>query len=228
MENEKNPEPAWLFQRNELDLLEQDFRAAWADALGAERPLTEVEEEVMAEVDQIDGAAHADLEVLFAEAGVEDDRCPVHGADCHGGEGDASIAEMLDATITHDPLSSRAFQLERAVADWCRTAAVPQPMYRDLFRLRINAPLFAAKIVFAAQEEAVGDALSIRVAIKELEVGVAYLRRATDALNVLMHGEALSQGIGSEWLREAEALLVQAQERQQRLQWFIRFRGNAL
>lgn len=228
MENEKNREPAWLFQRNELDLLEQDFRAAWADAAGAERPLTEVEEEVLTEVDAIDDAAHAELTVLFDAAGVDDDRCPVHGADCQSSEEDASIAEMLDATITRDPLSSRAFQLARSIADWCRTVVVPRPLYREHFRLRVNAPLFAAKIAFAAQEESVGDDLSTQVAMKELDVGMAYLRRVTESLEVLMKAEVMAQGSGSEWLREAEGIMAQAEGKRGRWELLMRFRGKTV
>ena len=202
----------WLFQRDELDLLEQEFESARRRALhGRHRVIRRV----LDEQEKTEAAAQDELERALEPFHL-DSSCPMHGEhDCTDHEEeDRSLDDMLQDGLSKDPLTVRAYRWLVFIREH-----LPRTSRESWHRLRIvmNAPLVLAKISFAADELELGDEPSKIIASKELELAGVYLTRVIESTEALAKNEGVSQAVAGHLLQEAAVLLPLVQKRRAKL-----------
>lgn len=212
--------PKWFFQLDELDVLEFAYQAV-ADARHPKKECRAMEDAVLKEQEVIEEQAEQALEAILGDAPLGGE-CPMHH---HHDDDDFSVDELLEmSAVGSNALAARAYRFFREVMAWAADAD-DGVCYQDLFRLKATAPLVPAKIAFASIELEHGDAASVLIAEKELDVAGIYLSQMIASCEMLRREEALNAQLAAAFLGEGEQLLAAVLAERDRLRARMKFPG---
>jgi len=211
-EHDHNHTLPWMFRRDEIDVLEEDFNELLRghDARARTRAYA-YEADVLDEQVKTEAATEAELakrmgpEWIAASAAAP---AAGSGAACahEDLEPGNALRDALVRDATRDPFYERTYAWAEAVFRWAGARYEDErARSRDLFRVYVNAYLVPAKIAFGQNEEAHEDAEAYEVAAREYELAATYLNRTRESLQALCAtGEAGADGEAMS--READAI----------------------
>jgi len=188
----------WLFHRDDLTLLEEDFDALFeSHELTQSKREKDMEESVLKEHLQTEERSESQLaERLGPEWIIE----------AFADELDDSEQEETSHSHLHvehaqiDPLYAEVIRWTKATVRWGRRQYFKKGnRSEDVYRILVNAHLVPMKISFALSEEHDAEKLSREIAAKEYELAAIYLERTLGSLRSLAlrleFGEELLQAI---------------------------------
>lgn len=201
-------QPAWFFFLDQLDLLERDYQALFehATATAEERA---IEEKILAAHVDAEKRMQDELEAILDDHHY-DDECPLHAHD------DLSVDELLRSSMGACPLSQRSYAFVHALGDWARAQTAAASCYEDVFRLRANGPVIAAKIALAQTEFMHRDRAALLIADKELAAAEHYLQEVLASIDSLGKGEVMTQAQMSYFAAEGEMILCALRSERER------------
>lgn len=205
----------WLFQRDELDLLEDELDEVFHLHEHSRDPVHHsMEEGVIDEQMRTEDAFERRLSDVLGPAAL----APEEHACEHCKDGFPDGVALRDLLVRdRDPLYARAYAWATKVFVWSQESYWKFGMRnRDMFRAHVNAYLVPVKIAFALAEEHRDDEHAARVAGMEYELAEAYLERTRDSLRSL-RAMGLVQDELPWMIDEANELAAQISERQSRL-----------
>ncbi len=182
--------PLWLFQRDEIDVLESELDAIWDRHMkGGSRSGTD-EETVLKEYADTEDWAETEL---VLRAGPADEPSCHHEEERQAAFEELPLLDYLRQGLQRDPLYVDAYAWARRVAERLQARPpeakdAPADAARHAFRARINALLVPVKISFAVSGEVHEGARARATARTDYELAGVYLKRAAQSLERL--GEA--------------------------------------
>lgn len=175
--------PLWLFQRDEVDVLESELDALW-DTYS--KPSKERTREAAVLKEYADTEDWAETELLLRLGPVADHGEPcTHEEDRRRAFEQVPLADYLRQSLQRDVLYAEALQWTRGVSELLATAEDP-----EAFRARMNALLVPVKIAFALMGEGHDGPVPKETARSDYELARTYLARAAESLTRLGHGSA--------------------------------------
>lgn len=213
-----SPLSKWFFSLDELDVLELTYQAL-IDSPHAEKKYRDMEEKILAEQEALEESSESALEKMLINTPMNEE-CPLHH---HRDDPNVSVDDLLQTSLVRDNvLAATAYHFFRLVNHWAsqRTA---MDCYEDFFRIKINAPLIPAKLAFAAVELEHGDAASVMIAEKELDVARVYVSQLLASCEAMRKEEQMLAKDAALFLIEGEALLASIVAERDRLRLLLAF-----
>lgn len=164
--------PLWLFQRDEIDVLETELDALWDRHMRHGKGTTE-EEAALKEYADTEEWAETDLLLRAGEPAP----CLHEEEQRHAFE-EMPVAEFLRHGAQRDPLYVRVYGWARRAADWSEGAPSA-----DAFRAQVNALLVPVKFAFAQAGEAHEGRAAREAALSDYALALQYLSRAAESLS---------------------------------------------
>ncbi len=175
--------PLWLFQRDEVDVIESELDALW-DAYS--KPSKERTREAAILKEYADTEDWAETELLLRLGPAEDQGEPCsHEEDRRRAFEQVPLVEYLRQGLQRDPLYVEALQWARGTTE----TLVAVEGY-EAFRARINALLVPVKLAFALMGETHEGPAAKETARSDYELARTYLARAAESLVRLGFGAA--------------------------------------
>lgn len=175
--------PLWLFQRDEVDVLESELDALW-DAYS--KPSKERTREAAILKEYADTEDWAETELLLRLGPAEEHGEPcAHEEDRRRAFEEQPLTEYLRLGLQRDPLYAEALQWARGTVEVLMGVEGP-----EAFRVRVNALLVPVKLAYALMGEGHEGAAARETARSDYELARTYLARAAESLVRLGHGAA--------------------------------------
>lgn len=172
--------PLWLFQRDEVDVLESELDALWDKYA---KPSKERSREAAVLKEYADTEDWAETELLLRLGPVAEPEEPcAHEEDRRRAFAQVPLADYLRQGLQRDPLYVEAFQWARIAIELTATTEEP-----EAFRVRVNALLVPVKLAFAFMGEGHEGAVAKEAARSDYELTRTYLARAAESLGRLGH-----------------------------------------
>lgn len=176
--------PLWLFQRDEVDVLESELDALWDRYTKPGKERTR-EAAVLKEYADTEDWAETELLLRLGPAAEHGEPC-THEEDRRRAFEQMPLAEYLRQGLQRDPLYAETIQWARGVSELARVAEEGP----DMFRARVNALLVPVKLAFALMGESHEGRAAKETARADYELTRTYLARAAESLSRLGHGSA--------------------------------------
>jgi|GEM_PF-1565537 hypothetical protein len=182
----REPNNAWLFVRDEIDLLEEEFDEIFRRHDALRDPVRHaLEESVLKEQLETEEATESEVALHMGPKLVEEERGAPPPSIMEEFDSVGSLREWLKRDVMRDPFYESVFLWSTRVAKWAKEAYDRNPQSRDLFRIYVNACLVPAKVAFGQSEETHEHEDALELASKEYELASVYLRRVQDSLQTL-------------------------------------------
>ncbi len=165
--------PFWLFQRDEIDVLESELDVLWDRHMRPGDGRTE-EEAVLKEYADTEDWAETDLLLRAGEPEVH-----VHEEDREAFDGMPAV-DFLRQAADRDPLYVRAYEWARRSSAWAE--GLPKAGAEAL-RAQVNALLVPVKLAFAQSGEAHEGRGARAAVLSDYALAVQYAARAAESFN---------------------------------------------
>ncbi len=206
----------WMFHRDEIDVLEEDFDALFDHRNHADDPAAhEAEERVLEEQVMTEEQSEADLTLRLGP--VAESLGESWAVTTEAAEPSVPLKDALRQSAVRDPFYERVFEWASRLSVWARARYDAGGRRRsDFFRVLVNAYLVPVKLASALGHEALEDATSVQVAGKEAELACVYMTRIAESLSALSVSGVLAPEEG-QLLQEAEEMQKGLEAIRQRL-----------
>lgn len=155
----------WKFERDEMDLLEQELDSIYQEALQTDERWIEKESELIAEQQQIEHQQECDDLFSF---------------ECHEREKETEFTDRK-ANSTYDPMYSAIVFWAMQVFSFAQTRYQHHPS-SHLFRILLNVYLVPLKYAIGLQHTGSDDAFASLMADRQYELALCYLKRTLSSL----------------------------------------------
>ncbi len=173
--------PLWLFQRDEIDVLETEIDHLWDLYVGRHKADGE-EGRVLKEY--ADSEAWAETDVLLRIGPPQDTPCS-HAEEHQRHMEELPLGHVLRQGLQRDVLYAQTYAWSRKMADWVETRAASYGGAYDLFRVYVNVLLVPVKLAFALSGEAHEGRYAQEMALSDFGLALLYLSRAAESLRRL-------------------------------------------
>lgn len=199
--------PLWLFQRDEVDVLEAELDDVWNRHMRRGKGHVD-EESVLREYAETEDRSDTDLLLQFGAAHMEEGPCTHEDQQRQAFESMTAL-EYLRRGTERDALYAGAYVWARQVSTWAQEHAVSgAPDNKERFRVYLNALLVPVKIAFAQAGEVHEGPQARAASDSDYELALVYLGRASESLHRLHQNP---------WAMEAERMMALIVERRGRL-----------
>ncbi|MBI2475368.1 hypothetical protein HYV69_03010 [Candidatus Uhrbacteria bacterium] len=174
----------WMFERNEIDLLEEDLDEIYKQHAPSIRgPILKMEGRVLQEQLETEAEFEADLALRIG---------PEHLLSLDSSDREIktfakeSLKEVLRAHTFRDPLYERVYLWAKHVAHYARYFYKHDKVYReDAFRALVNVKMIPIKLACVRSEFSQRDSVLGQIAKKEQRLCLTYFTRTLHALQNL-------------------------------------------
>ncbi|KKW33182.1 MAG: hypothetical protein UY77_C0004G0003 [Candidatus Uhrbacteria bacterium GW2011_GWA2_53_10] len=209
----------WMFLRDEIDVLEEEFDALFDHKNHAHDPVAhEAEERILEEQVVTEEQSEAELAVRlgprkeFSSAPMEIPSLAIEPA--------LPLKEALRQSAARDPFYERVFEWAGRLGVWARARyETGNEKQSDFFRIQVNAYLVPVKLASAFGHEAQEDSSAALIAAKEADLAQVYVRRIRESLEKLQAASIIATE-ENDLLREAEH--VEKELKEMRGRWSSR------
>lgn len=175
--------PLWLFQRDEVDVLEAELDVLWDRYAKPSKERTR-EAAVLKEYADTEDWAETELLLRLGPVAEQEEPCS-HEEDRRRAFKQVPLTEYLRQGLQRDALYVEALQWTRGTSEQLAGSEGP-----DAFRVRVNALLVPVKLAFALMGEGHEGPAAKETARSDYELARTYLTRAAESLVRLGHGAA--------------------------------------
>lgn len=183
--------PLWLFQRDEVDLLEAELDDVWEKYMRRALPAGRQdkghgdEQEVLREYAETEDRSDTDLLLQFGGAHVEEGPC-AHEEQQRKTFESLTTVDYLRQGTQRDALYAGAYAWANRAAKWAQEQhANGAPNAKEFFRLYLNALLVPVKLAFAQAGEVHEGRPARAATAADYELALIYLKRAAQSLQRL-------------------------------------------
>lgn len=174
----------WMFERNEIDLLEEDLDDIYQQYEPSIRdPILKMEARVLQEQLETEAEFEADLALKI---GPEHFFREVSSNLETKSFGKESLKDVLQAHASRDPIYERVYLWAKHVADYSHESYRHDKVHReDAFRALVNVKMIPIKLACVRSEFSQRDSVSGQIAKKEQRLCLTYFTRTLHALQNL-------------------------------------------
>lgn len=178
----------WLFQRDEIDLLEDELEDLYLYVEHLHLPKTAMESVVLKELTDTEDQGEDELTL---ELGTE----LLHNHNHHheplvaeqGGDERGSVREQLRGQLERDPLYLRAYAWSDGLFAYAKESyRSGQDTSKDMFRVYVNAKMIPIKLSIGRAQDPKEDPILFHLIEKEYELALIYLDRTLESLEHLV------------------------------------------